>query len=34
MQLSKNLMAGGTLELTRGSKPNKEWSKSAVPPMK
>jgi len=28
------LMAGGSLELTMGSKPNKEWGKNAVPPMK
>ncbi len=30
----KELMAGGTLELTMGSKPNKEWGKNAVPPVK
>ncbi|HWS01460.1 MAG TPA: GH92 family glycosyl hydrolase [Prolixibacteraceae bacterium] len=30
----KELMAGGTLELTMSSKPNKEWGKHAVPPMK
>ncbi len=30
----KELMGGGTLELTMGNKPNKEWGKNAVPPMK
>jgi predicted alpha-1,2-mannosidase len=30
----KELMAGGTLELTMGNKPNKDWGKNAVPPMK
>jgi putative alpha-1,2-mannosidase len=30
----KELMDGGTLELTMGNKPNKEWGKNAVPPMK
>ncbi|MHC1705728.1 MAG: GH92 family glycosyl hydrolase [Tenuifilaceae bacterium] len=30
----KELMAGGTLELVMISKPNKEWGKNAVPPMK
>jgi putative alpha-1,2-mannosidase len=30
----KELMTGGTLELTMSSKPNKEWGKHAVPPMK
>lgn len=30
----KELMAGGTLELTLGSKPNKEWGKNTVPPVK
>jgi predicted alpha-1,2-mannosidase len=29
----KELMAGGTLELTMGSKPNSEWGKNAAPPM-
>jgi predicted alpha-1,2-mannosidase len=28
------LIAGGTLELILGSKPNKEWGINAVPPMK
>jgi predicted alpha-1,2-mannosidase len=30
----KELMDGGTLELTMGNKPNKEWGKNAVPPIK
>jgi predicted alpha-1,2-mannosidase len=30
----KDLMAGGTLELTMGNKPNKEWGKNGVLPMK
>jgi len=30
----KELMAGGTLELIMGIKPNKNWGKNAVPPMK
>ena len=30
----KELMAGGTLELVMASKPNKEWGKNAVPPIK
>ena len=30
----KELMAGGTLELIMGNKPNKEWGKNAVSPMK
>ena len=30
----QELMAGGTLELTMGSKPNKEWGKNAIPPIK
>jgi len=30
----KELMAGGTLELIMANKPNKEWGKNAVPPMK
>jgi predicted alpha-1,2-mannosidase len=28
------LLAGGTLELVMADKPNKEWGKNAVPPMK
>jgi len=28
----KELMDGGTLELSMGNKPNKEWGKNAVPP--
>jgi putative alpha-1,2-mannosidase len=30
----QELMAGGTLELTMGSKPNKDRGKNSVPPMK
>jgi predicted alpha-1,2-mannosidase len=30
----KELMDGGTLELIMGNKPNKEWGKNAVSPMK
>ncbi len=30
----KELMAGGTLELIMANKPNKEWGKNAIPPMK
>jgi len=30
----KELIAGGTLELVMANKPNKEWGKNAVPPMK
>ncbi len=30
----KELMAGGTLELVMSNKPNKDWGKNAVPPMK
>ncbi len=30
----KELINGGTLELIMSSKPNKEWGKSGVPPMK
>lgn len=30
----QELMAGGTLELTLGSKPNKEWGTNAIPPVK
>jgi len=30
----KELMDGGTLELTMGNKPNKEWGKNAAPPIK
>ena len=30
----KELMAGGTLELIMENKPNKEWGKNAIPPMK